>query len=55
MKYYSPDDIAEMFNLHPATVRKWIRDKKLKAIKLSSVWRVSEDDLQEFMKKEIKE
>lgn len=52
MKYYSPESIAELLNLHPATIRKWIRQGKLKAVKLGRVWRITEDDLQEFLKQE---
>jgi len=49
MKYYSPEEIAELLNLHPATIRKWIRQGKLKAVKLGRVWRIMEEDLQEFL------
>ncbi len=49
MKYYSPEEIAEQFNLQAQTVRLWIRQGKLKAIKLGHLWRISEDQLQEFV------
>jgi excisionase family DNA binding protein len=49
-KYYSPEEIAEQFNLKPATVRKWIRQGKLKAIKLGRLWRIPEEELQRFIK-----
>ncbi len=55
MKYYSPEDIAEQYNLNPATVRKWIREGKLKAIKMGALWRVSEEALQEFTRQDKKE
>ena len=48
--YYSPEDIANNFNIKADTVRKWIRDGKLKAVKLGRMWRVSENSLQEFIK-----
>jgi len=50
MKYYSPEEIAEQFNLQAQTVRLWIRQGKLKAVKLGGLWRISEDQLQEFIK-----
>ncbi len=48
MRYYSPEQIAEQYNLNQATVRKWIREGKLKAVKLGALWRVSEEALQDF-------
>ncbi len=50
MKYYSAEEIGEQYNIKPATVRKWIREGKLKAVKLGHLWRVSEEQLQEFIK-----
>lgn len=52
-KYYSPNDIAMKFSLKPNTVRKWINEGKLKAIKLGDVWRVPESALQAFIKESI--
>ncbi len=55
MKYYSPEDIGEQFNIKPATVRKWIREGKIKAIKMGALWRISEEALQEFINQDNKE
>ena len=52
MKYYSPEEIGEQFNVKPGTVRKWIREGKLKALKLGGLYRVSEENLQKFIKGE---
>lgn len=49
MKYYSPEDVAEQYNVNPATVRKWIREDKLKAIKMGALWRIPEEELQRFI------
>ncbi|MEN6351212.1 MAG: helix-turn-helix domain-containing protein [Syntrophomonas sp.] len=49
-RFYSPNEIAEHFNVKPNTVRKWITQGKLKAIKLGDIWRVSESDLKDFIK-----
>ena len=35
MKTYSVKQIAEMLGTNPETVRRWIRDDKLKAIQVS--------------------
>jgi excisionase family DNA binding protein len=50
VKYYSPEDISKKYNVNPATVRKWIREGKLEAVKLGVLWRISETALQEFVK-----
>jgi len=49
-EYYSPQEIAEKFNLKPRTVTNWIRQGKLKAIKLGDLWRVHRADLEAFIK-----
>jgi len=49
-EYYSPQEIAEKFNLKPRTVANWIRQGKLKAIKLGDLWRVHRADLEAFIK-----
>jgi len=49
MKYFSPEEMGEQFNIKPATIRKWIRESKLKAVKLGGLWRISEEELQRFV------
>lgn len=52
MKTYSVKQIAEMLNTNPETVRRWIRDDKLKAVQVSrkddNV--VTEAELERFIK-----
>ena len=52
MKTYSVKQIAEMLSTNPETVRRWIRDDKLKAVQVSrkdgNV--VSEAELERFLK-----
>lgn len=49
-KYLSPEDIAERYSIKADTVRKWIREGKLRAAKIGRVWRVEETDLDNFIK-----
>jgi len=49
LKYYSPEEIGRQYNVKPVTVRKWIREGKLKALRLGGLWRISEEQLQEFI------
>jgi len=49
LKYYSPEEVGRQYNVKPVTVRKWIREGKLKALRLGGLWRISEEQLQEFI------
>ena len=52
MKTYSVKQIADMLNTNPETVRRWIRDKKLRAVQVSrkdgNV--ITDDEFQRFLK-----
>lgn len=48
--FISPAKFAEYFDVKPATVRKWIKDKIIKAVKLdSNDWRIPESELQRLV------
>ena len=47
-KFYTPDAIAELLDMHPKTIRRYIREGKLKATKIGKSWRVSGHDLTVF-------
>ena len=51
MKTYSVKQIAEMLNTNPETVRRWIRDNKLKAVQTSKKTGnvITEEDLDRFL------
>ncbi len=55
MEYYTAEEIASNLKVHPATVRRWLRDGKLRAVKVGHLWRVTEDHLKEFLKVEERE
>lgn len=48
-KFYTVNQIAEMFEMHPKTIRRYIRDRHLKASKIGGQWRVSEVELKQFL------
>lgn len=52
MKTYTVNQIAEILNINPETVRRWIRSKKLQAVQTSKKVGniVSESELQRFLK-----
>ena len=43
-------EIAERLKLHPNTLRRYIKEGKLAAMKFGRVWRIEEKDLEEFMR-----
>lgn len=47
-KYYTCEEIAEMYKVKTLTVWDWIRRKKLSAIKIGRDYRVTLDDLKKF-------
>jgi len=42
-------DAAGMLQVQEATVRSWIRDKRIRAIKLGKEWRIAHKDLEDFL------
>lgn len=49
IEWLSVDDIARELNIHPDTVRSWIRERKLKATKLGRDYRIKRVDLDKFL------
>jgi excisionase family DNA binding protein len=45
---YSVPEVAKLLDLHPKTVRRFMREGKLTATKIGREWRVSEMDLRAF-------
>lgn len=48
-KFYTVNQIAEMFEMHPKTIRRYIRDGNLKANKVGGQWRITEVELKQFI------
>ncbi len=45
----TPEEAARLLKVNPATVRAWLREGKLKGVKLpGGFWRISEEALQEL-------
>lgn len=47
-KLYSVRDVAEMFDVDPESVRRWIRAGELKASKVGRGYRISRPDLRDY-------
>lgn len=48
--YYTPQEIAQTFKVKKSTVYFWIREGKLKAIKMGNLVRIPEKALREFIR-----
>jgi excisionase family DNA binding protein len=51
---YTIDEVAESLKLHPYTVRRLCREKKIPAFKFGGQWRLNPEDLGEFIKTRTK-
>lgn len=48
-KFYTSKEVAEILKLSNYTIGDYIRSGKLKAIKFGRVWRISENQLKQFL------
>jgi excisionase family DNA binding protein len=46
--YYTVEQIAQMLQMHPKTVQRYIREGRLRAVKVGKGWRVNGHDLSVF-------
>jgi len=49
LKVYTPEEAAKILKLSPKTVRKYLREGELKGAKLGKEWRITEEQLREFL------
>jgi excisionase family DNA binding protein len=50
---YTVGEIAEILDLHPKTVRRLIREGRIRARKIGREWRIRKDDLREYAHGEL--
>jgi excisionase family DNA binding protein len=48
-KIYTTEQVAQLLQIHPLTVLKYISSGKLRAIKLGRVYRIRESEIQKFL------
>ena len=46
----TPKEVVEKLKVSEQTVLRWLRNGKLKGVKVGKLWRVKEEDLREFIK-----
>ena len=49
MEFYTMKQIAEMMNVHPNTVQKWVSAGKLQHYKIGQSVRIRKEDLESFL------
>ena len=49
-QFLSVDEVAQILKMDIETVRKWIRQKKLKAYKFGRDFRIRRDDFEQFVR-----
>ncbi|MBT9156284.1 MAG: hypothetical protein DDT37_01269 [Firmicutes bacterium] len=47
--YYTPKEISAKLKLNTRTIYKWIREGRVRAVKLGDVWRISESEIQRLL------
>ncbi|WP_203596071.1 helix-turn-helix domain-containing protein [Actinomadura bangladeshensis] len=47
-KMYSVEEVADLLGLHVRTVRRYIREGRLKAVRIGKQYRIGRDDLEEL-------
>lgn len=45
----TPEETAERLAVSPKSIRKWLRQGKLRGIKIGRLWRIRECDLESFL------
>ena len=48
-KLLTPEKAAELLSVSPKTLRDWLRQGKLKGVKVGKLWRIWEKDLKDFI------
>ena len=49
-KFYTAEEIAEVLRLHPYTIRRLSREKKIPAFKFGGQWRYRKDEIDKWSK-----
>ncbi|MBW8297972.1 MAG: helix-turn-helix domain-containing protein [Hydrogenophaga sp.] len=50
-QYQTVQEVADRLKISEATVRHWIKDGSLRAIDIGKGWRISDADLQDFLRR----
>lgn len=48
-KLHTVEEAAEFFRIAPFTLRKWINEKRIEAIKMGREWRISPETMRAYI------
>jgi excisionase family DNA binding protein len=51
VEFYTAEEVAEVLRLHPYTVRRLCREKKVPAFKFGGQWRFKKEDIELLIQK----
>jgi len=51
VKFLLVEEVAKKLRLHPNTIRKYIKERKLPAAKFGKVYRIKDEDTEKFIQK----
>jgi len=54
-RFYSAEEIADYLHIGAQTVRAWLRDGKVKAVKFGRSWRISDEELKRIVAEGVSE
>ena len=49
-RYFTVEEIARRLNVKRPAIYRWLQSGKLRAVKAGSGWRISDADLEEFLR-----
>jgi len=50
IEFYTAEEVAQVLRLHPYTVRRLCREKRVPAFKFGGQWRFRKDDIDQWSK-----
>lgn len=54
-RFYTAEELADYLKVSSQTVRSWIRERKLKAVKFGRAWRIAENEVQRIVAEGVPE
>lgn len=52
-KYFTTEQVANILQVHPFTILKFIKEGKLMGIKLGRMYRIKESDVEDFLERQM--
>jgi excisionase family DNA binding protein len=55
MEFFTVNEVAEKLKVHPATIKRWLREGKMRGLQLGdrAGWRISKADYDQFIEAQM--